>query len=201
MSSCVLGSPPPGEVIPFLSADLATSTDASEVGRRVCAGARGGDRGGRHRLPWQSHPTGFYATAEPLTFGVSGQRSFALNTSQCSGSAPRLRRRPSRSARRRRPCSSRTPARAVETGSMCHARFVVPSPHIVACPAVLGVACRPPSPSVPRAASICSSLSLPDGRFAEDVAARAGFTGGGFFRFGMGSRLGVQAEACSRRSE
>jgi len=39
-----------------------------------------------------------------------------------------------------------------------------------------------------------SSLSLPDGRFAEDVASKPGFTGGGFFRFGMGSRLGVQAE-------
>ena len=39
-----------------------------------------------------------------------------------------------------------------------------------------------------------STLTLPAGRLAEEVAARPGFTGGGFVRFGMGSRLGLQAE-------
>ena len=39
-----------------------------------------------------------------------------------------------------------------------------------------------------------SNLSLPEGRFAEDVTAQPGFTGGGLVRFGLGSRLGVQAE-------
>ena len=82
VSLLVLGSPPPGEMIPFLSADLATSATPQKSGYQYTLGPAAGTAAVMNDCHGNPTQTGFYATAQPLTFGVSGQRSFALNTSQ-----------------------------------------------------------------------------------------------------------------------
>jgi type IV pilus assembly protein PilA len=78
----VLGTAPPGSSIGFLSPDMALSPSPIKSGYQftLAAGAGGVPMG----TDCMGNPTQttFYATGFPQTFGVGGNRSFALNTHQ-----------------------------------------------------------------------------------------------------------------------
>jgi type II secretory pathway pseudopilin PulG len=90
-SLVVLGTPPPGSPIGFVTSELAAQTPSKSGYMFTLAAGAGSASGPTDCLGNPTH-TSFYGTAQPTSFGVSGTRSFALGTDrsiwQTVGAAP-----------------------------------------------------------------------------------------------------------------
>jgi type II secretory pathway pseudopilin PulG len=78
-SLTTLGTRAPGAPDGFLAADLATASPRTG-GFRYSLGAGEGAIAGAPDCNGKETVTGYYAAAEPLEFGATGARSFAVNT-------------------------------------------------------------------------------------------------------------------------
>lgn len=72
-----LAQPMPGSSAAFLSPDLTTGVNVIKSGYRIELGSSATGTPGPIDCNGTATETGFYAWAEPLDFGVSGDRSFA----------------------------------------------------------------------------------------------------------------------------
>lgn len=78
-SFVVLGTPAPGTTDGFISADLGSSLAPQKTGYNYTLGAGLGSNPGPVDCNGTVSQTAYYATAVPLTFGITGTRSFATN--------------------------------------------------------------------------------------------------------------------------
>jgi prepilin-type N-terminal cleavage/methylation domain-containing protein len=80
----VLAVPPPASTLAFLPPDLTNAAVVTKSGYRFQLAPSAGAVAGPNDCNGSATRSGFYARAEPVTFGRSGQRSFAtlspLNT-------------------------------------------------------------------------------------------------------------------------
>src|SRR5262245_8375486 len=74
----VLGTPVVAGSEPFISADLGLSATPSKSGYNLAMGA-GASGAGPNDCLGRATNAGFYATATPQTFGMTGSRAFAVN--------------------------------------------------------------------------------------------------------------------------
>jgi type IV pilus assembly protein PilA len=81
-SFTVLGTAPPGSSVGFLSPDMALSPSPIKSGYQFTLATGAGSVPGAVDCMGNATQTTFYATGFPQTFGVGGNRSFALNTHQ-----------------------------------------------------------------------------------------------------------------------
>ncbi len=77
----VLGTPPPGSPNAFISADLGRSVAPVKTGFNFTMAPGAGSAAGPTDCNGAPTITTYLATAVPQTFGSSGTRSFAVNTS------------------------------------------------------------------------------------------------------------------------
>jgi prepilin-type N-terminal cleavage/methylation domain-containing protein len=77
----VLGAPPPGANVGFISADLGSAAAPLKTGYGYTMTASAVSAAGPMDCNGTPTVTGYYATAFPLTFNTSGARAFAVNTS------------------------------------------------------------------------------------------------------------------------
>lgn len=75
-----LGVPPPAAADVFLSPDLTSAPVAQKSGYRFQLAPAAAAAAGMNDCNGTPTRTGYYALAEPLTFGTTGSRSFALAT-------------------------------------------------------------------------------------------------------------------------
>ncbi|MBP8273797.1 MAG: prepilin-type N-terminal cleavage/methylation domain-containing protein [Acidobacteria bacterium] len=76
-----LGTPSPGTNESFLGPDLTGSATPSKAGYNFTMAAGAGASAGPNDCNGSVTQTNFYATAVPQTFGSTGSRSFAINSS------------------------------------------------------------------------------------------------------------------------
>jgi type IV pilus assembly protein PilE len=76
-----LGVPPPGTQEGFLSADLAGSPTPQKSGYNYTLAPGAGAGAGPNDCNGTATQTTYYATAVPVTFGQTGTKSYAMNTS------------------------------------------------------------------------------------------------------------------------
>lgn len=81
-SLVVLGATPPGGSGPFLSPDLTSTASPQKAGYVFALAPGAGAVAGAADCHGNSTTTVFYATAEPLTLGISGRRAFAVATNK-----------------------------------------------------------------------------------------------------------------------
>jgi hypothetical protein len=74
-----LAVPAPGSNAPFLSPDMTGAVTVSKSGYSIEVASSATAGAGPTDCNGTATETGFYAFAEPLDFGVSGDRSFATN--------------------------------------------------------------------------------------------------------------------------
>jgi prepilin-type N-terminal cleavage/methylation domain-containing protein len=79
MSFVVLGTPAPGTTDGFISADLGAALAPQKTGYSYTLGPGAGAVPGPVDCNGTATQTSYYATAMPLTFGITGSRSFATN--------------------------------------------------------------------------------------------------------------------------
>ena len=77
-SYLVLGTPPAAGSEAFISADLGASATPAKSGYNFAMGA-GAAGGGPIDCLGRATNAGYYATAQPQTFGTTGTRAFAVN--------------------------------------------------------------------------------------------------------------------------
>jgi prepilin-type N-terminal cleavage/methylation domain-containing protein len=75
-----LGDPMPGGTTPFLSPDLTIAAIVQKSGYNIQLAAGAGAAVGPADCNGAVTQTQYYATAAPISFGVSGNRSFATNS-------------------------------------------------------------------------------------------------------------------------
>lgn len=80
-SLTTLGTPSPGTNESFLGPDLTSSATPSKAGYNFTMVAGAGASTGPNDCNGAATQTNFYATAVPQTFGSTGSRSFATNSS------------------------------------------------------------------------------------------------------------------------
>ena len=73
----VLGPQPTSSPVPFLSPDLTSAVTVQKSGYNITLGASVSSVAGPNDCNGNPTQTGFVASAYPLTFGTSGNRSFA----------------------------------------------------------------------------------------------------------------------------
>jgi len=78
-SYVVLGTPAPGTTVPFISEDLGMVAVPVKSGYSYTLGNGAGAAAGPNDCNGTATTTAYYATATPLTFGMSGVRSFAVS--------------------------------------------------------------------------------------------------------------------------
>jgi type IV pilus assembly protein PilA len=87
-----LGVPSPGSTIPFLSPDLTSAATVAKSGYSITLASGAGAVAGPPDCNGTVTATGYYASSLPLSFGVSGERSFAMTAEgviwQVSAAAP-----------------------------------------------------------------------------------------------------------------
>jgi prepilin-type N-terminal cleavage/methylation domain-containing protein len=87
-----LGVPTPGSNVPFLSPDLTTAASVDKSGYTITLVNGAGAVPGVPDCNGTPTSTGYYASSQPMSFGVSGQRSFAMTADgviwQVSAAAP-----------------------------------------------------------------------------------------------------------------
>ena len=87
-----LGVPAPGSTVPFLSPDLTSAVSVDKSGYTLTLANGAGAGPGLPDCNGTATSTGYYASSRPLSFGISGQRSFAMTANgviwQVSGAAP-----------------------------------------------------------------------------------------------------------------
>ena len=75
-----LGVPPPSSTDPFISPDLTSGPTVYKSGYRLELAAASGSTAGTTDCNGTSTVTSFYLKAEPISFGGSGNRSFATTS-------------------------------------------------------------------------------------------------------------------------
>jgi type IV pilus assembly protein PilA len=77
----VLGTPPPGTTVPFISPDLGSVATPQKSGYDFTLAAGTGAAAGPADCNGTVTQTAYYSTAVPQTFGTTGGRSYATNAS------------------------------------------------------------------------------------------------------------------------
>jgi prepilin-type N-terminal cleavage/methylation domain-containing protein len=75
----VLGTPPPGTTVAFISPDLGSVAAPQKSGYNFTLAAGAGGAVGPNDCNGTATQTAYYATAVPQTFGTTGGRSYATN--------------------------------------------------------------------------------------------------------------------------
>jgi prepilin-type N-terminal cleavage/methylation domain-containing protein len=75
-----LGVPPPGSNVAFLSQDLTAAATIVKSGYQFTLGAGAGSNAGPADCMGTATTTGYYASSRPISFQITGNRSFAVST-------------------------------------------------------------------------------------------------------------------------
>jgi prepilin-type N-terminal cleavage/methylation domain-containing protein len=75
----VLGTPPPGTTVPFISPDLGTVTAPQKSGYNFTLVAGAGATAGPNDCNGTATQTAYFASAVPQTFGTTGGKAYATN--------------------------------------------------------------------------------------------------------------------------
>ncbi len=78
-SYVVLGTPPAGGSVGFISADLGTSTTPQKSGYNFALAGGAGSGAGPNDCNGTATVSGYYASAVPMSLNTTGTRSFAVN--------------------------------------------------------------------------------------------------------------------------